>query len=108
DRLVNGNAESDLLLGAADARMPDTNRPRAVDFAEVLHRTVRVRCRPFASELVETVAVPVPFVSVGFGEASGVEVGAPRTLLVNRQAVRKLRAALRVERGQRAVRRVLQ
>src|SRR4030095_6964512 len=101
-RRVERYAERDLLLGAAEAGMPEPDRPRAVDVAEMLDRAVRVRHRPLASELVEAVTVPVALVAVLLREATGVEVRAPRTVLVNRLALRVGGGALGVARRQRA------
>ena len=99
DGLVHRHAEADLLLRAAEARMTEADRPRIDDFAEVQHRAVGVRRRTLASELVEAVAEAMSFVAELLGEAAGIEVRAPRAVLVNRAAVGELRPAFFVEAG---------
>src|SRR5512138_2512522 len=107
-RRVERNGERDALLGAPHARVADADRPRARDLAEGEERAVRVRLRPLAAELVEAPPVAVPLVAVDLREPPRVEVRPPRAVLVDHAAVREHRAALRVERGERAERRELE
>src|SRR5512143_2642023 len=93
DRVVDRRAPEDLLLRASDARMPDADRPRVDDLAELLDRAVRVRLRPLAAELVEAVAEAVPLVPELLREAAGVEVRAARAVLVDRAPVREFRTS---------------
>src|SRR6185369_16582465 len=108
DSRMQRNAERDFLFRAPETRMAETDWPRAVHFAEMLQRTIRVRDGTLASELVEAVPEAMPFVAVLLGEPAGIEVRAPRTLLVNGLPVGEHRPVLRVECRQRAVGRVLQ
>src|SRR5881392_1502052 len=62
-RRVHRDPEGDRLLGAADTRMADADRPAVDHLAEGKCRAVGVRHRPLASELVEAVALPVSLVA---------------------------------------------
>src|SRR5581483_788008 len=87
-RGVQRNRERHVLLGAPETRVAEADRPRTVDFAEVLHGTVRVRDGPLAPELVEAVALAVVLVAELLGKPSGVEMGTARAVLVDRVGVR--------------------
>src|SRR5271157_4135310 len=98
DRGVDRDAEGDLLLGAPHARVSDADRP-SIRLAEMEEGAIRVGRRPLAAELVEAVALPVPLVAELLREAAGVEMGPPRTVLVDRPPVRPLGPSLLVELG---------
>src|SRR6266508_4553444 len=72
----------EIPLGAAETRVAGADRPAR---AAVPHedRTGRKRRRPFAADVVEAPALARRLVVERFDELAGVEVGAPRALVVN-------------------------
>src|SRR5690606_27858799 len=95
---VQRRAEGMGLLRAPEARVAESDRPRVGHVTEALRRAVRERLRTLATELVQAVAEAVPLVAELRGETAGVEVRTPRTVLVERAAIRERRPAERIER----------
>src|SRR5664279_49437 len=98
----NRHLKSDALFGAAHARCANADRPDVGHFVELADRTTSVSVRALASEFVETPAVTVSVVAKLLGKASGIKVGAPRTLLVNYAVISELGAQVGIQFRRRA------
>ena len=79
--LGDGQLEEDVRLGAADAGMPDRDRPNS-NVVEALDGAVGVGGRAFAAELVEAVALGVAGIAISLGKSPGVEMRTPLAMKV--------------------------
>src|SRR5512140_2605511 len=108
DGRVQRHAERQRLLGAAEAGVADSHRPRPHDLVEMLQGAGGVCPGPLAACLVEAVPVPVPLVTEPFDEPAGVEVRTSRAILVDGARVREGGPPEAVEGGQGPEGRVLE
>ena len=93
-------AERGVLLGAAEAWMPGSHRPRTeTDVAESDRRAVGVGLRTLAADLVETEALTMSFVAEFEREAPGIEMRPPLAVLVDQAAIGEFRSVLLIEFG---------
>ena len=89
----------EVRLGAADAGMPGADRPAGAG-VPLEDRAGREGRRALASHLIEAPALPGRLVVELLDELAGVEVGAPRALVVDARAVGEEGAPFGIELGQ--------
>ena len=93
--------EAHALFGTAEAGMTNPHWPGiAAHIAELDGRTVGVRLRPLAAELVETPALTMTFIAELLGETPGVEVRSALAVVVDQSPIGEQRPALGIECGQ--------
>src|SRR3546814_6276317 len=89
---MDGFGEADALLGAAETRRADADRPVALtDVAKADCRAVGVRLRALAADLVQAESLTMAGVAELQRKASGIKVRPALAVLVDDAAIREAR-----------------